>query len=215
MPVNPYNELGVDREASPDEIKQAYRNKARQTHPDSGGNAEEFDRIQKSYMILKDPEARDHYDKTGRVNEKSQDMALDILADIFNNLLEQEAPLFVDYVEIMNGILDSTVNAIRKSLKDYEKRKVKLEKMQKKFKRKKKDKGFFEYAIAERIHEADDKIRRSKHALSNTQRAKLLLNEYEFEPDPKPSVEEMIRDANDRDMSSIIGAIFNQLGDRE
>ena len=41
--------LGVQRNAMPDDIKSAYRNKLHTAHPDKGGNPEEFHRIQEAY----------------------------------------------------------------------------------------------------------------------------------------------------------------------
>jgi hypothetical protein len=43
---NPYQTLGVDRNASPDEIKRAYRRLASQHHPDKGGDKARFQEIQ-------------------------------------------------------------------------------------------------------------------------------------------------------------------------
>jgi len=55
---NPYQTLGVDRNASPDEIKRAYRKLASQHHPDKGGDKTRFQEIQQAYDTLNDPQRR-------------------------------------------------------------------------------------------------------------------------------------------------------------
>jgi curved DNA-binding protein len=64
-----YKILGVDRKASGDDIKRAYRKLALQFHPDRNmgdKKAEErFKEINEAYQVLRDPEKRSHYDRLG------------------------------------------------------------------------------------------------------------------------------------------------------
>jgi molecular chaperone DnaJ len=64
-----YKVLGVDRKASQEEIKKAYRKLARQHHPDRNpGDAaaeEQFKRISAAYDVLGDPDKRKQYDRGG------------------------------------------------------------------------------------------------------------------------------------------------------
>lgn len=63
-----YEILGVDRGASQEEIKRAYRRLARQYHPDVNkepGAEERFKEINQAYAILSDPEKRAQYDQMG------------------------------------------------------------------------------------------------------------------------------------------------------
>lgn len=57
-----YQTLGVARNASPDEIKKAYRKLAAQHHPDRGGDTAKFQEIQVAYDTLSDPNKRSQYD---------------------------------------------------------------------------------------------------------------------------------------------------------
>lgn len=57
-----YKILGVDKSASPDDIKSAYRRLASKMHPDKGGSTEDFQKLEEAYRILSDPEKRAEYD---------------------------------------------------------------------------------------------------------------------------------------------------------
>ena len=60
-----YKVLGVDKNASKDEIKKAYRTLVRTKHPDKGGSEEEFQEIQLAYDTLSDENKRKVYDEYG------------------------------------------------------------------------------------------------------------------------------------------------------
>lgn len=66
MPVDPYTTLGVNKSASADEIKKAYRKLAHQYHPDKkGGNEAKFKEVNEAYQTLSDPDKKARYDQFG------------------------------------------------------------------------------------------------------------------------------------------------------
>jgi len=58
-----YKTLGVSENASPDEIKKAYRSLANKHHPDKGGDQARFKDISVANDILSDPQKRAEYDQ--------------------------------------------------------------------------------------------------------------------------------------------------------
>ena len=60
-----YKVLGVDKSATDADIKKAYRAKAKEHHPDKGGNADKFKEANEAYQVLGDDAKRKQYDQFG------------------------------------------------------------------------------------------------------------------------------------------------------
>ena len=64
-----YARLGVSSDASKEEIRRAYKDLAREKHPDRGGDPEEFKKIQEAHEVLTDEDRRRMYNMTGSSQE--------------------------------------------------------------------------------------------------------------------------------------------------
>ncbi len=67
MPGDLYERLGIDKRATAADIKKAHQRLVKTHHPDKGGDAEEFKKIQQAYEVLSDSEKRRMYDMTGSI----------------------------------------------------------------------------------------------------------------------------------------------------
>ncbi len=76
---DPYEVLGVPRNAGDAEIKKAYRRLARKSHPDvnpgDAGAQKRFQEVAAAYDLLKDPKRRERYDRFGDTGEPPEDSA--------------------------------------------------------------------------------------------------------------------------------------------
>lgn len=85
---NPYVILGIDKNASDDEIKKAYKKMALKFHPDKNCQDDsEFKRISSAYQILIDPSKRRIYDMCGSKLDSDSSMSSDELNKLVTQML--------------------------------------------------------------------------------------------------------------------------------
>lgn len=125
-----YEELGLTKEAKPEEIKKAYRELSKKYHPDKNPDdkeaEEKFKKISEAYEILSDPVKRKEYDETGKAGGYKQRTG--ILVGMINAHL---VPLMIKYadqpVDVLNYFIEDIKGKISEVRKLAEKKKKTIE----------------------------------------------------------------------------------------
>jgi curved DNA-binding protein CbpA len=133
-----YQELGVSKDCSFEEIKQQFRILARIHHPDMGGDEETFKRIKFAYEVLSDPARRAEYDKTGisaRPPDVSQE-AKETLCQILLTAIQQYDTNMGDLLQLIRDDIQSGISTLNNNKNDSNVYTGKLELIKSKIRRK-------------------------------------------------------------------------------
>ena len=108
---SPYETLGVDETATADEIKAAYREKAKHLHPDTkNGNAAAFGEVSLAYGVLIDPDKRKRVDAGLDPDaRKLQQKALDLAVGVFQGVL-QKRMANVEFHDLVSESIQEVAN---------------------------------------------------------------------------------------------------------
>lgn len=118
-----YALLGVPRTASLSAIKTAFRSKAKDSHPDLGGDPEAFHLLKLAYDVLTDEAARRHYDETGETPSDRVANAADearfrtLVGDMMMTMIAQgNSPTFFNVLDEMGTTLAVQIRAADQQL---------------------------------------------------------------------------------------------------
>lgn len=126
-----YEILGIAKDATPKEIKRAYKDKAKRHHPDKGGDEEVFKKIQQAYDVLSDPLSRKMYDTTGEVKKIDFDQGMKNLFDnyIIPELVKIEKTSFerVNIIKMIDALIQDKITELETAITNNEEVKRRLE----------------------------------------------------------------------------------------
>ena len=182
-----YDLLGVGKDASEDDLKQAFRAAAKETHPDAGGSAAQFEAVKTAHLVLSDKKRRAHYDETGEVEEADRttvdQVAIGIIANLLNSVLGEEPdPLAApNLIEMMVKFMEGQLEKAELNLTALRRAKARAEKMRKRFKKKKGGDNLMERLIASKIIELERLLPQNEKNILCNRRAIEMLKEYSFD----------------------------------
>ena len=185
-----YNILDVAPNASKDEIKKKYREKAKKLHPDlnNGGNHDIFAELSRAHAILIDDTKRAHYDKTGDDGENPNSLnqaAIQRLMMIINNVIDQylENPQIIeeDWIAAVKKQLVQVDGQMNKDLEGVERKIKRIKKLESRFKYSGEGPNMLEILIQDRLTSLNKQKFQIQTEIDIVSCVQVLLNEYTFE----------------------------------
>lgn len=192
---NLYEVLGVPRDASQEEIKKVYREKAKKLHPDKGGSIQAMSQLALAYECLGDPERRKHYDDTGISDgaDQTEQAARNIILSAFDQATANDSN--IDYVGFARDHVESRLNHYESQLSDLKSIIKRLERSRARVKTRARVKGkgkkshqprqnLFHMMVDKKLQIAKEHVDKCAAMVAEHKAAMDMLKDYEFEREP-------------------------------
>ena len=190
-----YRVLGVGRGAAQDDLRRAYRRKAKTSHPDSGGSVGAFGEIATAYAVLSDPERRERYDLTGEIDPPRADTldasAIEVIAQKLGLIIHAEQDVTaLDIGALIEGAIREDMAQRRANIASHSRAIERTTKLRTRVKRKANGQDNMLAKVLD-WHEASvkDQIKNNEAAVSSLERALAILKDYSFAEELAPAAD--------------------------
>lgn len=207
MKKTPYDILGVPPDATKDDIKKAFRKKAKDCHPDRhAGKEDEFKQLAESYNILIDPAKRRAYDRTGSTEQSSDNLRQESIScaiQSVSSIISKKGDSVFTCDLFAEAIRDVTWDGKQECNKIKEAKKIvrRVVKILSKIKHKNGESSLIYQALATQKNEVIVNIIGMKRRIRVYQNARRVLREYQFEKD-------VSNDYRTRDFPTPLASVF-------
>ncbi len=204
---DPFQTLGVDKDATPEEIKKAYRKLSKKHHPDTNKGSKEshnvFVDISIAFKMLTDPDERKMYDERGYTSDLSDNelKALEGIYSMFSQYVDQQinsmgfGGMMDDPRKMIESKLKINLQQFENLIKQFEEQIVKLEKFKIKIKKetiKAPKTNLLEKAIDAQIRAMDEQILPNQRNKIIAEIAIEYIQDYEFSFEDRQEAKENI-----------------------
>jgi curved DNA-binding protein CbpA len=187
MSLNPYAALGLPRDATPEQVNEAYRRQAKAAHPDQGGTVEEFTALKRAHLVLSDPGRRAKYDRTGEVDDgasnpdvKALEIIMAVLSAVFTS--DQDV-LHTDLRAIIVENIQRNRGEPVKALSKNQTAIGRARRAQKRFIKKGDGENIIARMIGSYIADAELGAERLQQQIAILDRALEIVQDYRFDPE--------------------------------
>lgn len=188
-----YDKLGVSPDATQDQIKKAFRKKAKDLHPDKNPGdkkkEEEFKEIAQIYDTLSDPNARRRYDTDGNAMNTETFVRQEALGVVISHVLmiilkKGESIFSTEIFKEISQVLKTDGFDHLDKIKAIKKEAKKIDKILSKIVHKHGENSFLHQAITAEKNKMLMSISEHKLKIKILKAAKIIVKEYRFNSDP-------------------------------
>ena len=183
---DPYSVLGVDKQATKEQIKEAYKTAAKRTHPDTPkGSTRKFQAVERAYHTLKDEQRRKHWDETGQeqplitIQEEAEQMLTNMLVQAVVQLDRFEK---IDILQNIKATLRHNFEQETEKQKLMAEQMVKLNKVSKRLMRKQ-GTNILSERLVQTVRQIKDAILQVDHTMDVITKAETIIEEYRYDFD--------------------------------
>lgn len=186
MGQNHYETLGVEKDATKDELKKAYRKGAQTAHPDKGGSDAAFKKLKAAYNTLRDDTLRARYDAAGCDEETTHDRWVrEVLENCILGTLDLIRRGRYVREDLLTACADNLMESIKletsSMLEPFRAERSRLEEDRKRIGSKKAN--VFEDVLTQEIHRVDAEIQAAETSIRIQQDALDKLNDHNYRHD--------------------------------
>jgi curved DNA-binding protein CbpA len=192
--IDPYQTLGIRRNASKKTVKSVFHRKVKTAHPDCGGSAERLQEVKLAYEILNDEARRAQYDRTGSYEEKKPDnqraVIMGILAPVLDHVINEalgtgRQPEKLDLVRRMRETIETARRQGAGAVARLRQEHANLSKLLGRFSTDGEE-NLLEGHLRSRIAQVEESVRGSEAELAKVDTALAFLAQYKFRADAPP-----------------------------
>ncbi|MBL0373265.1 J domain-containing protein [Rhizobium sp. KVB221] len=185
--IDPYEALGIPRDADDERIRAAFRRKAKTAHPDSGGATDAFVEIQKAGELLLDPARRKFFDATGYDPDSTDPgdlQGLLLIESLVNEIvLDEREPGTFDPIARMREKLADDISKSRFHMKEMEGHASRIRSHLKRLERRPQH-DMLGHMLRARIEAITASIEEAAKKIVITERAVAMLADYDYAVEP-------------------------------
>lgn len=179
-----YEILGVNKGATEDEIRRAFKKAAAKAHPDrDGGDHNTAVAVNDAYGVLRDAKRRAYYDSTGKTDDPEVARKNRIYGEVMSTFLAlaEQAPENADPIVSMHGLCRQVIAQANDEIINCRRMIAKLDRMKKRILRTKPGDNIFVIALETQISEKKKGIERAEEVIADKKLIQEILREYRFE----------------------------------